>query len=285
MFNLLAIVGQTAAGKSALAMSLAQVLPIEILAADSRTIYKGLNIGTAKPSPADQALVKHHLLDLVEPQQSFNVADFQKLAREKIAEVQARSNLPVLVGGSGLYVDSVLFDYDFSSGRAQPELRQQLAELSIKELQAKIKARNLSLPQNALNKRYLIRTLERGSDPTKELKPVAQALMVGLALPKDVLEERIRERLKQMLDQGLLEEVQSAWALYQPESEALKGNIYQALKPYLDGELNWAAAGEDFVRRDLALAKKQLTWFKRHQQIQWFDSQSEAYQFICQKLL
>ena len=160
--NLLAIVGQTASGKSALAFEIARKLPAEIIAADSKTIYKGLDIGTAKPSPAERQLVPHHLLDLVEPGEAFNVARFQHLARRAIAEIRNRGRLPVLVGGSGLYVDSVLLNYEFAGGRgAQPE-RQQLESLTVAELQIEISRRGLSMPRNKLNRRYLARTLERG---------------------------------------------------------------------------------------------------------------------------
>ncbi len=112
--DLLAIVGQTASGKSSLALEIASKLPAEIVAADSKTIYKGLDIGTAKPTQTDRQLVRHHLLDIVEPQQAFSVAQFQAHAKKAIKEIHRRRCLPILVGGSGLYVDSILRDYDFS---------------------------------------------------------------------------------------------------------------------------------------------------------------------------
>ena len=283
--SLLAIVGQTAAGKSSLALALARHLPLEIISADSKTIYRGLDIGTAKPSVADQALVPHHLLDLAKPGEAFNVVRFQKAARQAIEDIHRRRRLPVLVGGSGLYVDSVLLDYRFAAAGHQAE-RARRQSLSISELQTEIKDRGLPMPDNAANRRYLVRTLERGptvvsrSDGWDE-----HILVVGLKLSRWRLESRIRERLKEMLGAGLLEEARGVFDNYPSESEASKSNIYAALKPYFEGRSDLKSALEDFVRRDLALAKKQLTWFKRHPQIQWFEDSRQAELYLRRKLI
>ena len=284
--NLLAIVGQTASGKSALALRIAQKLPAEIIVADSKTIYKGLDIGTAKPSPAEQKLVKHHLLDLVSPDTAFNVAQFQVLARRALAEIRSRAKLPILVGGSGLYVDSILLDYEFASDKGRQSERHSWQNLSIEELQAEIKRRHLKMPQNDLNRRYLVGTLERGQGVVaRNTNGWSQdTLVIGLKFERADLEIRIRCRLKSMLAAGLLDEARAVFDDVLPESEAAKSNVYAALRPYFADRINLEESLEDCVKRDLALAKKQLTWFKRHQQIQWFTDSREAESYICQKL-
>ena len=284
--NLLAIVGQTASGKSALALRIAQKLPAEIIIADSKTIYKGLDIGTAKPSPAEQKLVKHHLLDLVSPDTAFNVAQFQVLARRALAEIRARAKLPILVGGSGLYVDSILLDYEFASGKGRQSERHSWQSLSIEDLQAEIKRRHFKMPQNDLNRRYLVGTLERGQGVVARKTDGwnEDILVVGLKFERADLEIRIRHRLKSMLAAGLLDEARTVFGSVLSESEAAKSNVYAALRPYFAGRINLEEALADCVKRDLALAKKQLTWFKRHQQIQWFTDSREAENYICQKL-
>ena len=280
----MAIVGQTAAGKSALALSLARRLPLEIIAADSKTVYRGLDIGTAKPSAADRRRAPHHLLDLVEPGAEFNVFRFQKAARRAIEDIRRRRRLPVLVGGSGLYIDSVLLDYHFSGAGRRAE-REDWQELSVGELQAEIKRRQLPMPDNSANHRYLVRALERGSAAGGRPGGWSErTLAVGLKLKRRQLESRIRERLEEMLAAGLLEEARGIFEHLPAESEAAKSNIYAALRPYFEGQVDLQAALEDFVGRDLALAKKQLTWFKRHPQIRWFDDSHLAETYLLGKL-
>ena len=139
MVDLLAIVGTTASGKSQLAMKIAQEFSGEIIAADSRTVYRDLNIGTAKPTVDDQKLVRHHLLDVVRPDQEFNVANYKHLAQSAINDVRKRGKLPILAGGSGLYVNSVLYNYSFSGVIRDKQLRSSLGKLSVGELQDRIK--------------------------------------------------------------------------------------------------------------------------------------------------
>lgn len=287
MIDLIAIVGQTASGKSSLAMELAQTLGAEIICGDSLTVYKGLDIGTAKPTKADQKQVRHHLVDIVSPSEEFNVARFQRLAFKAIKDIQQRGKLPILVGGSGLYIDSILFNYNFNSKVGKkPEFRQQLESLSIEQLQAKIRELNLKMPQNKQNQRYLIRTLERGfssdQDSTKSWRP--NTLAVGLRLDRNNLLERIESRLEAMLNCDLLEEIEWALKNYPAESEALKGNAYIAFKPYIQKQISLNQARQNFIKLDLALAKKQNTWFKRHTQIQWFDDSKLACRHILSSL-
>jgi len=279
--DLLVIVGQTASGKSALAMEIAERCNGEIIAADSRTVYRGMDIGTAKPTVEDQAKVPHHLLDVVSPDQPFTAADFQRLANEAIENIQSRGKMPILVGGTGLYVDSVIYNFSFA-GEADQELRVELEGLSIEELQQRITVEGLIMPENTQNKRYLVRTLERGDQPLEKRSLDAGTVVVGLKIPKEVLEERIKARLDQMLADGLLEEVKALKDQYgQERLEAMTGTTYKVLGKYLDNEIDLEEAKAEIIRGDLSLAKRQLTWFKRHDaDIHWFDSAPKAQEYI-----
>ena len=282
--DLLAIVGQTATGKSSLAMKIAQGLPAEIIAADSRTIYKGLDVGTAKATLSDQRLVRHHLLNVVRPDQAFSVAQYQQLALKAIEQTQKRGRLPILVGGSGLYVDSVVCEYDFQAGGALNALRQDLAKLTVLELQDKICQLKLVMPENKLNRRYLIRTIERGQIAPTKPHWREHTLAIGLKADRQVLKAKIEARLEVMLESGLMEEAFLVFKKYSPDCEAAKSNIYLALRLYFERKISLNEALADFVRRDLALARKQMTWFKRHPWIVWFEDEQLASEYILAKL-
>lgn len=280
--SLIAVVGPTASGKSGCAMDLAQRYGSEIICADSRTVYKGLDIGTAKPSADDQRLVPHWGLDLVGPGEPYTVANFQLYAKQAIADIQSRKKIPILVGGSGLYVDSVLYDFEFAP--PNPRLRQELGGLSVPELQYRIHQSGLKLPENAENKRYLLRTLERGRVNPGSRELDSNTLVIGLDPPREQLLRRVQQRALQMFSDGVVQEVQQALLLYGPDAPATSGGIYTSLRPYLAGDETKDAAIERFVRSDMALAKKQRTWFRRHSEdIYWFESAEVAIDWVNQQ--
>ena len=283
--DLLAIVGQTASGKSALGLKIARDLDGEIIAADSRTVYKDLDIGTAKPSPQEQKEIRHHLLDIVGQEQIFDVMQFQQLALAAIKDIQQRNKLPILVGGSGLYIDSILCNYVFLKNAVRkPQLRESLSKLSIAELQNCIRINHFNMPENSSNRRYLIRTLERNQKVNRKSSWREKTLVIGLKHDREILQTKIEVRLRNMLNQGLIEEIKEAWRKYPEDSEPLKGNIYISFRSYILGDISFEQACHDFIKRDLRLAKKQLTWFKRHQEIQWFNDLDRAYQFVVEQL-
>ena len=278
--SLIGVVGPTGAGKSQLALTLATDLSGEIIAADSRTVYRGLTIGTAKPTAVDCQRVRHHLLDVVGPEDSFSVAEFQRLSQSAWSDINRRGHYVVLAGGSGLYVDSLLWGYQFSDAPANLEKRQQLNRLSVGQLQRVVEQRGLPRPENWQNKRYLVRTLEReraDSSPPK-LKP--GVIVVGLNPPPATLKDIQQQRWEAMLAAGVVDEAKWAWQTYPPGSEALKGNIYQSLRPYLQGKMSLAEARTDFLRRDWQLARRQLTWWRRRAEIQWFVDRSGAAAYV-----
>lgn len=280
---LVVIVGPTASGKTALGIELAKKYDGEIICADSRTIYKEMNIGTAKPTAEEQAGVAHWGLDLVEPGELFTVANFKRYATEKIAEIRARGHIPLLVGGSGLYVDAVLFDFQFG-GEADLARRRELENLSIEELYEYCIKHNINLPENSRNKRYIIRAIERNSISGKRQgTPIEKSIVVGIATNNQILRGRIVLRSEQIFDDGVVEEATQLGKKYGWESEAMTGNIYPLIHQYLDGQLPLEAMKAQFAILDWRLAKRQMTWLRRNPYIEWC-TRDEAPGYIEAKL-
>lgn len=280
---LVVIVGPTASGKSALAIELAEQYGGEIICADSRTIYKGMDIGTAKPSTEDQARVPHWGLDLVTPGQTFSAADFKAYAEQKIAEIRSRGRIPFLVGGTGLYVDAVIFDYQFGPA-ANPKQRAALEAMSLEQLHHYCIENNITLPENDQNKRYVIRAIELKSITTKRrYSPVENTIIVGIATDRDVLRERIVNRATALFDAGMIDEARQIGDQYGWDSEAMTGNIYRLVAAMHRGELTEAEVRERFVTADWQLAKRQLTWLKRNPYIVWLSS-DDAKNYIAPSL-
>jgi tRNA dimethylallyltransferase len=261
---LIVIVGETASGKSALAMELAGKLDGEIICADSWTVYKGFDIGTAKPSAADQKLVPHHLLDVANPAVGYSAAVFQRQAKQAIADISARGKVPLLVGGTGLYIDSILYDYGFLPP-SDPKLRKELNTLSLEEVVAR--ADELELDTTGIdlrNKRRVIRLIENeGVRPTKQ--PLrANTLVLGIPIEREVLQTKIEARIESMVAAGFVDEVKSLLQQYGPGIEPFRAPGYRAFKDYIDGQISLPEAKERFRQNDLQLAKKQRTWFRRY---------------------
>ncbi len=243
MKRLIVIVGPTASGKTAAAIELAQKVNGEIICADSRTVYRGMDIGTAKPTAVERAQIPHHLLDLIDPDEHFTVADFKRLAVEAIDDIHARGKVPILVGGSGLYIDAILYDYKF----ADPDS-----------------------PRDSINKRHLAQTVPRirGS-----LRP--QTLVLGLEVPREELRRRLEARVEDMISAGFLDEVTKLRQQF-PNSRALLAPGYKAFIQYLDGHISLDDARALFVTNDYQLARRQMTWFRRNNSIQWLNNSSSV---------
>lgn len=266
---LVVIVGPTASGKTSLAIEMAQKYDGEIICADSRTIYKYMDIGTAKPSAEEQALVPHWGLDLVEPGESFSAADFQRYANEKIADIRARGKVPFLVGGTGLYVDGVIFDYKFGVP-ADLRVRAVLEQLSVEELQQYCFEHNIPLPENSKNKRYLVRAIEQKDiNLQRREQPIDNTIIVGIATEREVLKQRISDRSEQLFENGVVEEAKILGKKYGWESEAMTGNVYRLVKLFVREEVTEAELKDLFKVLDWRLAKRQITWLRRNPYIKW----------------
>lgn len=276
---LVVILGPTAAGKTSLAIKLARQFNGEIVAADSRTIYKGMDIGTAKPSKEEQGLIRHHLLDVVFPGDRFTVADFQRMANSAIAAIATRGKLPILVGGSGLYIDAVIYSFSFR-GASNPQRRKLLESLSVEALQLSLRKQKIALPKNERNPRQLIRALEsEGALPHRE--PLRQhTIVIGLDSELEVLQEKITKRVDSMVDLGFVEEVRGLGETYGWDIPALQAPGYRAFRSYLLKEVSLVEAKKLFVQRDLQYAKRQKTWFKRNSDIHWISKPDEAVDLV-----
>lgn len=276
---LIVILGQTASGKSALALDLARRFNGEIIAADSRTVYKGMDIGTAKPSAQDQELVRHHLVDIVRPDEPFTVADFQRLAQDAIADIARRGKVPFLVGGSGLYIDAVIYEFSFRRP-ADPVERQRLEALSADELRALVDEQGIAFPASDQNPRHLIRALETaGEVPARsQLRP--NTLVIGLHASKDVLSEKIRQRVEAMVQHGFADEVAGLAEQYGWDVPALQAPGYKEFRLYLAGQISLEQAKQTFVRSHVQYAKRQKTWFKRNPDIHWISNPAESVDLV-----
>jgi tRNA dimethylallyltransferase len=278
--KLLTIVGPTASGKSELAIKVAGHFNGEIIAADSRTIYKGMNIGTAKPTPKDQKLVPHWGLDLVEPGQNYSAFQFKKYAQQKITDIQKRGKLPILVGGTGLYIDAVLFDFGFADP-ADPAQRERLEKISTKDLHELIKQKGYNMPENHQNRRHLIRTIEsKGQTGTK--KHIDQNyLIIGLMPGDAVLRERINKRANEYFNKDLLDETSMLLSEYGEEAlRKTRGIAYIAALELLEGKIDQKQAIEMIQKQEWQYARRQRTWFRRNNFIHWFETPEQAYKEI-----
>ncbi len=278
---LLVIVGETSSGKSTLALELAKRLNGELICADSWTVYKGFDIGTAKPSSSERAAVPHHLLDVAIAAEGFNAVRFQQLARGAIGDIASRGKLPILVGGTGLYIDAVIYNYDFLPPTS-PDIRHELEGLSLDELLTRAEADGLNLAGiDARNKRRVIRLIENeGRLPTKhELRP--NTLLLGLQTSRDTLHERIASRVDTMISAGLEAEVRRLVDDYGWEAEPMKGIGYKEWKEYISGTQDIEATRQKIIRNTMDLAKRQRTWFKRNSSIQWLTNRGDLQQSVA----
>lgn len=279
--SLVVIVGETASGKSELAVQLAERFNGEIIAADSWTVYKDFTIGTAKPDADTRSRVPHYLLDIADPEVGFNAADYKRLAIAAIAEIAGRHKLPILVGGTGLYVDSVLFDYTFLPP-ATPEIRSRLNEKSVEELLALVNQAGYGVEGiDVRNKRRLIRLIEsKGLRPGRAQSMRLNTLVIGIPVEREELRARISARVDAMLTAGLADEVDALRQIYGWDVEPMKGIGYREFREYFEGSQSAAQTRERIITSSLNLAKRQRTWFKRNKSIHWLSKQDEAVDLI-----
>ncbi|HHW98513.1 MAG TPA: tRNA (adenosine(37)-N6)-dimethylallyltransferase MiaA [Firmicutes bacterium] len=286
MQKLLVIVGPTAVGKTEIAIKVAQRLDGEIISADSMQIYRGMNIGTAKPTLEEQAGILHHMIDIVDPGEPFSVADYQKMAREKIKEVADRGRLPILAGGTGLYVRAVIDLYNFIPANTDWELRsrlrQQAREVGLEALYNRLSEVDPVAAEriHPNDERRIIRALEvyqTTGQPLSfweqqpdEQRPIYDLIMIGLHRPRPELYDRINRRVDLMLEHGLLEEAQNLLAQGLDEKFIANQAIgYKEFFVYLRGEESLAEATEKLKQGTRRYAKRQLTWFRADRRIHW----------------
>jgi tRNA dimethylallyltransferase len=280
---LLVICGPTASGKTGLAIRLAKEFNGEVISADSRAIYRDLNIGTAKPDLEERQGIPHWGIDIVAPGEPFSAADFKAYALQKIEEIKGRGHIPILVGGTGLYVDGIVFDYTFPE-RPDAAERVKLETWTLEELHSYCYENNIDLPENAKNKRYVINTiLRQDSSPSRRSAPIENCIIVGIATDKDVLQSRIEQRAERLTGAEVRKEAERASAKYGWNNEAMTANIYPLMKRYIEGGMSLNELRRTFIVLDWHLAKRQLTWLRRNEYIKWL-SLDEAYTYCARAL-
>lgn len=281
--NLVVVLGPTASGKTKLAVRLAEVLNGEIISADSRQVYKGMDIGTGKDL-GDYGDVPYHLIDVAEPGEEFNLFQFQRLFYDKFEEIRSRGKMPVMAGGTGLYLEAILQGYRMAEVPENPSLRAELEGCSFEELEQRLR-HSSTRPHNTtdlLDRSRLVRAIEIAEHkvPDPEPLPEIRPVIFGIRWPRDLLKERITKRLKERLEQGMVEEVLQ---LHQQgisyEKLEFFGLEYRFVSRFLKKELN---KNDMFQKLKAAIhdfAKRQETWFRRMERngivINWLDGSGD----------
>lgn len=285
MIDVMAIVGPTASGKTALSIELAKKFNGEIINGDSMQIYRGMSIGTAKVKAEEMQGVTHHLLDIKEPEESFSVAEYQQLVRGKIKEIAEAGKLPIIVGGTGLYIQAVLFDYRFSESQVDEKLRSnlydELERIGPEKMHKKLTALDPDTEIHPNNTRRVIRALEimLGSeervDRSLALKPMYNEAIIGIDIPRPLLYERIDRRVDAMMDEGLLAEVEALHKRGLREAQSIKAIGYKEIYAFLDHKLDIVQAISLLKKNSRNYAKRQLTYFRNKLPVYWVDGRKD----------
>lgn len=282
--KVLVIVGPTAIGKTALGIQLAKRYNGEIISGDSMQIYRHLTIGTAKVTPSEMQGVPHHLIDFLSPESAYSASQFQEMAQEKIAEISGRARLPIIVGGTGLYIEGLLYGMDFGGQDSfnvsvRQHFEKRLQTDGIDSLYAELQQKDALAAQkiHKNNPRRIMRALEVIEQTgalfsSQSCKEQYDSLLIGLNTDRALLYDRINRRVDVMLERGLLDEAK--WLLEQGYSETtqcLKAIGYKELFPYLKGERVLNECVDLLKRNSRRYAKRQLTWFNNRLPVTWFD--------------
>lgn len=284
--KVLAIVGPTAVGKSDLAIKLGRINQIEIINADAMQLYKGMDIGTAKLDAKNRENIPHHLIDVLSPQEESSVSVFQTQARVLIRDIQKRGKTPVLVGGSGLYVNAVLEDLEFPGTNLEIRAKYEeiLEKKGVEFLYNQLVKIDPTAAENILenNARRIVRALEVNELTGKnfnaklpEPSPMFDDIRIGLNLDREILDKRIEARVHEMFDRGLVNEVKTIFEELVKGKTAQKALGYSQVIDFLKDEITLEQAIEQTIVQTRKFARRQISWFKRDPLIQWFDAQDD----------
>ena len=280
--KLVVVLGTTACGKSGLGVELAKRFNGEVISADSRQVYKGLDLGTGKVTEEEMDGVPHHMLDVVEPGEPYSVADFQPAAYAAIDDVIARGKTPILVGGTGLYVRAITEGFQFSDSKPDPALRQELEEKSNEELYAILREKTgVTLTGGEENNRHrLMRSVEKvlsGAWEAPKACPRYDCLLLGVNFLRDVVCQRIDDRLQARIDAGMIDEVANLRSAgVSDEFLDRLGLEYRYILWYLTGKIPTMEGLKDELGRAIKrFAKRQVVWFKKDQDVLWLDMEGD----------
>lgn len=284
--NVVAIMGPTAVGKTKLSIELAKRFNGEIISGDSMQVYKGLDIGTAKIKQEEMQGIPHHMLDIKDPNEEFSAADFKEHVQQYIAEITARGKLPIIVGGSGLYIQAALYDYNFSERKRDPLLSKKMEEMvesqGIMPLYHRLEQID---PEQAKkihpnNHRRVIRALEiyettgmtmSEYENNQVMESPYNPILIGLEMPRELLYERINARVDQMITEGLITEVKTLYDKGYACCQSMKAIGYKEWTSYFKGEQSLEQSIELLKRNSRRYAKRQYTWFKNKMDVSWYS--------------
>ncbi len=277
--KLIVVAGPTAVGKTALGIELAQRFNGEIISGDSQQVYRQLNIGTAKATPQEQAAAVHHLIDVRDVDESYSAYDFVNEAQIAITDIVNRGKLPIIVGGTGLYLQSILEGYHLGGQVDQEQVlayRSELEQLSDLELFEQIDSLGIEIKE--INRRRSIRALElhRFSDNPENTETTFDPFIIGLDDERSLIYDRINTRVDKMVELGLLEEAKWLYDNY-PEVQSARGIGYKELFPYFSGEQTLDEALEKLKQNTRRFAKRQLTWFRNRMRVKFYQISSPDY--------
>ena len=277
--KLIVVAGPTAVGKTALGIKLAQRFNGEIISGDSQQVYRQLNIGTAKATPQEQAAAVHHLIDVRDVDESYSAYDFVNEAQIAITDIVNRGKLPIIVGGTGLYLQSILEGYHLGGQVDQEQVlayRSELEQLSDLELFEQIDSLGIEIKE--INRRRSIRALElhRFSDNPENTETTFDPFIIGLDDERSLIYDRINTRVDKMVELGLLEEAKWLYDNY-PEVQSARGIGYKELFPYFSGEQTLDEALEKLKQNTRRFAKRQLTWFRNRMRVKFYQISSPDY--------
>lgn len=288
MENLVIITGPTGIGKTELSLELAKKYKGEIISSDSMQIYKKLNIGTAKID-LNKTSIPHHMIDIIEPSDNFTVADFKNSTKKIITDISNRGGLPFLVGGTGLYINSLVYNLDFTETEPDYEYRDELREILEEEgsefLYEKLQDQDRDMAEkiHKNNGQRIIRALEilksgnKKGDNFREENKDYNLIYIGLNMDRAKLYEKINQRVDKMIDLGLVDEVKNLLDEgLDKNSQSLKAIGYKEVISYLDSEIDFAEMVDLIKKNSRHYAKRQLTWFRRDKRIKWFDRESDT---------
>jgi len=280
MNKVIVIVGPTGVGKTKLSIELAKHFNSEIINGDSVQVYKGLNIGSAKIKEEEKEGIKHHLLDIKNIEDDYTIYNYQKDLRNKINELHSKNITPIIVGGSGLYLKSALYDYSFSEEKEKINEYLELSNEEVYELlkQKDIKEANKLHPNNRRRVIRALNIIENNQISKSEMlesqqhKPLYDVEFIGLTLPREILYERINLRVDKMIDDGLLEETKTLFNVYKDkEYKSLQAIGYKEMFMYYSKQISLNEALELIKKKSRNYAKRQYTWFRNQFDVKWFD--------------
>ncbi len=289
--KIIVIVGPTAVGKTYASVELAKKLNTEVISADSMQIYKGMDIGTAKITDEEKNGIKHHMIDIIEPNENYSVSDFKDKAEEIIDNILLNNNVPIIVGGSGLYVNSLIYDLDFGNAKSNEKIREYYNYYHREHGEDKLYEKLLKIDPKAAEKihknnvKRVIRALEfhditgfKFSEINTDIRKPSNkydCILIGLNMDRKTLYERINQRVDKMIDEGLIEEVKSLlYKGYDKDLVSMKGIGYKEIIDYLDGNISLDESVNILKRNTRRFAKRQYTWFLRDNNVKWFDVKS-----------